>query len=57
MARAHNDANMIAMGARVMGPELAKTILETFLSASFEGGRHQRRLALIERLEAGEALE
>ncbi len=44
MARRHNDANIICLGGRVLGPELAKAILAAFLEASFEGGRHQRRL-------------
>lgn len=56
MARAHNDANMIAMGARVIGPELAKMILSFFLDTPFEGGRHQRRVEMIAKMEAGETL-
>ena len=51
MTRRHNDANVLALGGRVTGPELAKRILNTFLSASFEGGRHQRRVDLITALE------
>jgi ribose 5-phosphate isomerase B len=43
-ARLHNDANVIALGARTTGPEVAKDCLRTFLSTSFEGGRHQRRV-------------
>lgn len=43
-ARTHNDANAIAMGARLIGPEMAKACLEAFLSAEFEGGRHQHRV-------------
>jgi ribose 5-phosphate isomerase B len=43
-ARSHNDANMIAMGARMIGPEMAKACLETFLATPFEGGRHQLRV-------------
>ena len=56
MTRAHNDANMLAMGARVIGPELAKMILTFFLDTSFEGGRHQRRVDMIAALERGETL-
>jgi len=48
LARKHNDANAIALGARVIGLELAKMIIDAFLSASFEGGRHAVRLAMVE---------
>ena len=44
MGREHNDANMLAMGARVVGTELAKMIVRTFLTSSFLGERHQRRV-------------
>lgn len=44
LARSHNDANCIAMGARLIGPEMAKACLSAFLSGSFEGGRHQGRV-------------
>ena len=43
-ARSHNDANVIAMGARMIGPEMAKACIEAFLQTEFEGGRHQRRV-------------
>ncbi|MBR6259152.1 MAG: ribose 5-phosphate isomerase B [Oscillospiraceae bacterium] len=49
--RRHNDANMLAMGARVTGPGLAVKIAETFLNTGFEGGRHQRRIKLMMELE------
>ncbi len=45
LTRAHNDANMLALGARVIGEEVALDILKTFLATPFEGGRHERRLA------------
>lgn len=48
MARAHNDANVLCLGARVVGPGLALEILEAFLSTPFEGGRHGRRVDKIE---------
>lgn len=51
MARLHNNANMLAMGARVIGPEIAKTVVRAFLEASFEGGRHQRRVEQIMAIE------
>ena len=47
MTRRHNDANILAMGARVLGPGLALKIVDTFLTTEFEGGRHARRIALI----------
>jgi ribose 5-phosphate isomerase B len=43
-ARLHNDANVIALGARTVGIEVAKDCLKTFLATGFEGGRHQRRV-------------
>ena len=49
MARAHNDANILCMGGRVVGTALAESIVNTFLSTSFEGGRHARRVDKIER--------
>lgn len=45
LAREHNDANVIAMGARLIGPEMAKACVETFLATPFAGGRHQARVA------------
>ena len=51
MTRRHNDANILAMGARVLGPGLALKIVDTFLSTEFEGGRHARRVALISDIE------
>ena len=44
LARSHNDANVIAMGARLIGPEMAKQCLATFLATDFLGDRHQRRV-------------
>ncbi len=48
LARQHNDANIIVLGARIISQETAKNCVEKFLSTDFEGGRHQRRLELIE---------
>ncbi len=48
MARMHNDANVLCMGERVVGEGLALDILDAFLGASFEGGRHARRVGKIE---------
>jgi ribose 5-phosphate isomerase B len=44
LARQHNDANVIAMGARLIGPEMAKACLDAFLATEFLGDRHQRRV-------------
>lgn len=44
LARSHNDANVIAMGARLIGPEMAKACVDAFLAAPFGGGRHQQRV-------------
>jgi ribose 5-phosphate isomerase B len=57
LTRQHNNANMLAIGARVIGPELAKMIVRTFLTTEFEGGRHQRRIDLITALEEGQEIE
>ena len=51
MSRNHNNANILCMGARVTGVELAKSILDTFLREEFEGGRHQVRVDKIMNLE------
>ena len=47
MTRRHNDANMLAMGAGMIGPNMAERIVDTFLSTEFEGGRHARRVGLM----------
>ncbi|MCI5689925.1 MAG: ribose 5-phosphate isomerase B [Clostridiales bacterium] len=51
MTRRHNDANMLAMGAGMVGPNLAERIVEVFLRTDFEGGRHARRVGLITAME------
>ena len=51
MARAHNDANVLSIGARVVGVGLAEEIVTTFLTTQFEGGRHQRRVDQLTALE------
>ncbi|MBE6476999.1 MAG: ribose 5-phosphate isomerase B [Propionibacteriaceae bacterium] len=48
LARQHNDANALALGARVLGPGLAEMIVDEFLQTPFEGGRHARRVGMIE---------
>ena len=47
MTRRHNDANMLAMGAGVIGPNMAERIVDVFLDTQFEGGRHARRVGLV----------
>ena len=51
MTRKHNDANVLCMGARVIGIETAKMIADGFLEAEYEGGRHQTRVDMITELE------
>ena len=48
MSRAHNDANILCIGARVVGPGLAEEMVKVWLETPFEGGRHQRRLSLFD---------
>ena len=57
MSRLHNDANMLALGARVLGTELAKDIVRVWLMTEFEGERHARRVGQIDALDRGETLE
>ncbi len=57
MTRAHNDANMLALGARVIGIELAKMIVEAWLDTPFEGGRHQTRVDMLTAIENGDSIE
>jgi ribose 5-phosphate isomerase B len=55
MARAHNDANVLSIGARVVGVGLAEEIMAVFLATSFEGGRHARRVEQVMTIEADES--
>lgn len=52
VTREHNDTNILAMGERVIGPGLARGIVETWLTTSFEGGRHETRVNKISSYEA-----
>ena len=52
LARAHNDANMLALGQGIVGSEVAKDIVRAWLETPFDGGRHQRRIEKIAALEA-----
>jgi ribose 5-phosphate isomerase B len=55
LARLHNDANVLALGARILADELALAIVDVFLVGPFEGGRHVERLAELSDIEAEEA--
>lgn len=48
MSRRHNDSNVLVLGGRVLGPDLALRILDKWMITEFEGGRHERRINLIE---------
>ena len=54
LARRHNDANVLSLGARILGTELALVIVDVFMATGFEGGRHVERLAEIAAIEAEE---
>jgi ribose 5-phosphate isomerase B len=51
MCRRHNNANILSMGARVVGPGLALKIVDTYLDTEFEGGKHARRIGMIADME------
>lgn len=51
LSRQHNNSNILAFGARVIGTEMAKMIVKEWLEAEFEGGRHQRRVDMIMEIE------
>lgn len=55
LGREHNDANVLALGARIIGTEVARACVRAFLDGKFGGGRHQARVEKIARLEAEEA--
>lgn len=55
LARAHNDANVLSMGGRVVGEGLAEEIVTTFLATAFDGGRHATRVAQVMAIEADES--
>ena len=57
LARQHNDANIVAMGARTIGPVMAEGIVDVFLNTEFQGGRHQRRVDKIMMLDRGESVQ
>lgn len=53
LSRQHNDANVLCMGARLLGSEVALEAAKIWLATPFEGGRHEKRLALIRKIEEG----
>jgi ribose 5-phosphate isomerase B len=55
LARMHNNANVLSLGARILAPELAFDIVDVFLSTNFEGGRHQARLDELHDIEVEES--
>ena len=57
LSKQHNNTNIIAFGARVIGPELAKMIVEEWMNAEFLGGRHQTRVDMIMEIEATQNLK
>lgn len=57
LSKRHNDSNMISIGSRVVGIELAKMIVAAWLNAQFEGGRHARRVEMLKVIEQGGELE
>lgn len=56
LTRQHNNANIIAFGARVIGEAMAEMIVDEFLNAQYEGDRHQRRIDMITAIELGEEI-
>ena len=56
LSKQHNNSNIIAFGARVVGVDLAKMIVKEWLDAEYEGGRHARRVGLITKIENGEEI-
>ncbi len=56
LSRNHNDTNMLSMGSRVVGVELAKMIVDAWLGGEYEGGRHQRRVDIITKIEETQEL-
>lgn len=57
MSRSHNNANIVAFGARVIGIGTAEQIVDAFLGAQYEGGRHQKRVDMLGQIEQGTVLE
>lgn len=56
LSREHNNTNILAFGSRVVGPELAKMIIDAWLTGEFQGGRHQKRIDMITEIEKKQKL-
>lgn len=56
LSRMHNNTNIVAFGARVIGPETAKDIVDAWLGAEYEGGRHEARVAMLTEIEQTQSL-
>ena len=56
LARMHNNANVLCFGARVVGIGLALDLVDSFLDAEFEGGKHQRRINMVDAVDAQEGV-
>ena len=56
LSRMHNNTNIVAFGARVIGPETAKDIVDAWLGAEYEGGRHDARVAMLTEIEQTQSL-
>ena len=57
LVKEHNNANILAFGARIVGSELAKDMVKAYLTADFLGGRHEERIAMISEIEEAEGLK
>ena len=57
MSKQHNNSNIIAFGARVVGPEMAKMIVDEWVNAEYEGGRHQVRVDMLKEIEETQGLK
>ena len=57
LTRRHNDANILAFGARTVGPAIAEAMVDVFLATPFDGGRHQRRVDMIAQLEEKQTIQ
>nr|WP_273039529.1 ribose 5-phosphate isomerase B [Tepidanaerobacter syntrophicus] len=57
LSRKHNNTNVLSFGANVVGPELAKMIVKIWLETGYDGGRHQKRIDMIAKIEKGENVD
>lgn len=54
LSRRHNNTNVLALGARIIGPDMAKTIIDAWLATEYEGGRHEPRVVGLAQIESGQ---